>query len=365
MKNIKYITLLLLMMFAVSISLSAKQQQEFIKTINKNYKVNQKTILQIKNKYGNVNIKNWQKNEVKIVVTIKVTAKKQEKADKIFKRINIEFNKDTNLISAVTNIDSDNGFIKVVYININDKTTSYTINYDVYVPVYLKLDLTNKFGNVFINELHGKCDIYVKYGSLKANNLLFPDYKPYSKIKISYGDVKIDKISWCNIVSKYSELNITNSKALFIYGRYSEYVLENNIAVICDSKYDDYKINKTENFVLTGAYNDVKINTLTKQFVIDSKYGDFKIKHIVKDFTKIRIQSSYSNLYIGLSSESDFQLKIQGKYIDIDMPHDILKISEICDEKININKKYNNENTKNKLFINSDYSDIKIKFTDN
>ncbi len=363
MKNLRYKILVVLILF-FGLNLSAKQQQEFVKTITKNYNVNQTTDLLIKNKYGNVNIKNWQKNEVKIIVTINVTAKKQEKADKIFKRINIEIKKDTNLISAITNIESDNNF-KFIYININSgNSISYSINYDVYVPVYINLNLTNKFGNVFINELHGKCDIYVKYGDLKANNLLFPDCKPYSKIKLSYGNANIDKISWCNIISKYSELKITNSKALFIYGRYSEYAFDNNIAIICDSKFDDYKINKTENFVLTGAYNDVKIKNLEKQFVIDSKYGDYKIKNVSKNFTKIRFISDYSDLNITISKESNFKFIVHGKYIDLNLPLQIMGVSNIDSDKLNINKNYNSENSKNKFYINSDYGDIKIKFKD-
>ncbi len=358
MKKLKF-KLFTLILIIASFNLSAKQQQEFQKKINWHYKVNQSTILKIENKFGNINIKNWEKNEIQINVTIKAKAKNENSAKKIFNRITINLSKDTNIISLITEIKNKGFQIQLFSVNTNE---DYSINYDIFAPVYLKLDLSNKFGDIFINEIHSKSNISIKYGSLRAKKILFPDYKPYGKISISYGDAKIDKITWTNIISKYSEFDISESQALFIYGRYSEYKFNKNIAVICDSKFDDYKIKNTDNFVITGAYNDVKIGNLKKQLVVDSKYGDYKIENIDKDFTKIRLSLDYVDIKMAMSSQSEFKLKINAKYTDLDLPQKILGITNIEESNININKNYNSDNSKNKVNITSTYGDISIKF---
>lgn len=354
---------LTIVFFSISVALIAKTE-EFENKISKNFNVNEKTLLKIDNKFGNVNIKNWQKNEVEINVSIVVDAKSKEKADKVFNKITIDISENKNIISAITNIENQSTF-KIFYISSSNEHDSYSINYEINAPVYILLDLNNKFGDVFINELHSKSDINIKYGDLKANNLLFPDVKPYSKITLSYGSANIDKLTWCNYVSKYSDSEITESQALFIYSRYSEYVFDKNIAIICDSKFDDYKIDTCENFVLTGAYNDVKIKKIIKQFVIDSKYGDYKISNISENFKKIKLITAFTDLSLGLSKKSNFKINLVGIYSEVNIPSVIFGGSDYDDDNLNLKGSYNNKDSKNIISASLKYGDLKIFFYDN
>ena len=78
--------------------------QEFTKTINREFGTSADGITALYNKYGNVNVKTWQNNSVKIDVTIVVNAKSQREADESFKNINVNFINTWGYVKAETMI---------------------------------------------------------------------------------------------------------------------------------------------------------------------------------------------------------------------------------------------------------------------
>ena len=65
--------------------------QEFTKTINREFGTSTDGTTALYNKYGDVKVKTWQNNSVKIDVTIVVNAKTQREADEAFKNLNVNF----------------------------------------------------------------------------------------------------------------------------------------------------------------------------------------------------------------------------------------------------------------------------------
>jgi len=85
------------------------------------------------------------------------------------------------------------------------------INYTVNMPKDIKLNLSNKYGPVFITELTGHAVINVNYGKLVAGKLLRGNEKPLSEVNLGYSNAEIEEVSWLKSNIKYSTLQIEKS----------------------------------------------------------------------------------------------------------------------------------------------------------
>ena len=72
---------------AMLLGFTALAQEKVSKDISKTYPFTNAGELHLENKYGNINIYGWVKNEVSITVNITVTDKKRENAQELLNRI--------------------------------------------------------------------------------------------------------------------------------------------------------------------------------------------------------------------------------------------------------------------------------------
>ena len=176
--------LLFISLFLVSVAVSA---QELTKEFHKEYTAGAKT-LQISNRYGDVVIQSWDKDQIVIDVKITVEMSNKEKAQKFLDYIDVQFSEGTNAITAKTVIDD-----KFNFTGWGD-SRKFSIDYTIKMPVGTDLTLANRYGNTDIDELHGLLDLEIKYGNLTAGKLTRGNVKPLSKLNIAYGKGKIDEI---------------------------------------------------------------------------------------------------------------------------------------------------------------------------
>ncbi len=358
------IVLILVLLQVFGISGVFADNNEFTKKLHKEYQVNDSTLLEIQNKYGNVHINSWDKNTVVIDVIITVKASDSEKADELLSYIDVSFSNEDNKVKAVTEIDEKLKSLKskkfsVFYKSINSK--DFSIDYNVSMPINLKLKLCNKFGDIFIDEIHGKTNIILKYGYLTANNLLFDSSKPLSKISLSYSKARIKKCNWLKLISNYSKINIQNSKALIVISKYSEINIEKSSSIISQAKYDAYEIGHTNNFVSTGRYTDYQIEQVNKKLDLDIKYGNCEIDFMPSDFKSIELVSKYGNVEIGISSSASYKLNATVEYSNIEYPEkgDLKKNRD--GQKLTINGTIgNNKKTNSKVNIVSKYGNVEL-----
>ncbi|PLX05441.1 MAG: hypothetical protein C0594_07315, partial [Marinilabiliales bacterium] len=104
MKKLKYnILFLLLVVFS---SYGFANEEEYVKKMHKEWDVNESTLLEIQNKFGDITVKNITENKVMMDIIITVKAKDQKDADKKTSFISINFPISDNHITAITEIDS-------------------------------------------------------------------------------------------------------------------------------------------------------------------------------------------------------------------------------------------------------------------
>lgn len=103
---------------------TTREDQE--KEISQSYSVSSNDRLQVENRYGNITITHWNKNEVAIRVEIECKARSEERAQENLDRIQIETQKTGGIVSAITTIKKE--------MNGNSNNESMTINYYIQMP---------------------------------------------------------------------------------------------------------------------------------------------------------------------------------------------------------------------------------------
>jgi hypothetical protein len=340
-------------------SYSYGSQNEYVKEYQKEYPANKNTRLEIANKYGNVDIKDWSKESVSIEVKVLVRCDNKEKADRIFDYIKIGIEQEGDVIRATTEFKNN---ISDFFRDFNSDERGLEINYSVFMPKTVPLDLSNKYGNVFINELNSTSTIDVKYGKLTANKILHDSQQPLTKVVLGYSNATIQECKWVNLDIKYSKIEIPQSKAIIVQSRYSKIYIDNGSSLISESKYDTYGLGTLNNLVITAAYTHFKVAELTGKLQLESKYTDVDVEKVPSGFEQIKIENSYGSINIGISPEASYRIDGDAKYCKITYPENNAKVSRF-NENTEMKVKGligSDENTKSSVVVNTGYGHVRL-----
>ena len=137
-----------------TMTLAMNAQEVVSKKLAKTYPFTDNGEFNIENKYGNINIYGWNKEELSITMNISVQHKKKEDAQEVLRRIKPILRHTENYVSVTYEIEEESsGFFTQLFEKANpfdtDKST-IKVDYKIYLPVKAELDITNKFGDVFI-----------------------------------------------------------------------------------------------------------------------------------------------------------------------------------------------------------------------
>lgn len=354
MKNLIYKTALIsiAIIFFNNINVFA-DDDTFNKKVQYNFDANEQTALEINNKFGDINFIDSKSNKINIEVVIEIESDSQEKADKILNQVDIKAEELENLIKVETIIDED-------LLKSNSKRKHLKINYTIALPIYIKLYVLNKYGDVYINEHHGKSNIDVKFGDINANKLMFDDSKPLSSISVSYGDANITECTWGKFSTSYGDLVIGNSKAIICFSSYSDVNIKNASSLICESKFDDYELGNINNLVMNAKYVDIDVKRISNKLDLDMQFGDFEVESINPDFSEIKIKNEYGEIDLNLSSNTSCSIDAELEYCEIEVAGDIK-----VEKKDNFVKKIsgrlgNKSNSESRIIINSKFGSIDV-----
>ncbi len=312
MKTKKYRVVFFIGVF-LSLSGAWAYAEEISKEYHEEFDADKNTVLTLKNKYGNIDIQNWDKPSIKIDVKVTVKHSNREKAEKVLDYINVKFSSGTNSVSAETNIDerfSRSGNWK----GGND----FEINYTVQMPADINLDLSNKYGHVLIDEVAGHAKIVLNYGKLTVDKLSRGNVKPLNTLNLAYASgSSITECSWLKANIKYSSLDIEKAKAFVGYTSYMKLSIDEVSSVVIEGKYDGYTFGTLSNLVVNTRYSSIKADVLSKKLEAETKYTNVTIGSMPADFEGINITSGYGTYRIGLDEEASFNLEGDASYAKI------------------------------------------------
>jgi hypothetical protein len=308
MKRSAYKSGILLTFLAVLLSFTTAAQ-EVSKEYHKEYSADKNTTLDLNNRYGDVVITAWDKNQVVIDVKITVSHPDKARAEKYLGMIEVQFSEGTNLISAKTVIEDNFNFSGW------GNNREFKINYSVRMPYSSNLTLVNKYGNTDIDELRGLVNLDIKYGAIEIDKLTRGNENPLNKLVIAYGKGTIAEAGWLDLNVRYtSTLSIPKSQALLIDSKYSKLRIGETSSIVSDAKYDTYNINKINNLVLMSGYTTVNVETLTRKLTSEGSYGSLTINEIPAGFESLDVSVRYSGVRLGIDESASYRLDGKSSY---------------------------------------------------
>ncbi|NNE30500.1 MAG: hypothetical protein HKN16_12750 [Saprospiraceae bacterium] len=344
---------------------------EFKKEIKKEYSVNPTDRLNINNRYGEVNIKTWDQDKVNIEVTIVVQAKNQETADEVFKRISIDFNQGGGEVRASTEIESKKSSWGSWLWGDSGKA-EWSINYMVHMPAQHSLTLANKYGHSYVESFSGDGDMNIKYGNLNAANV-GGDFDIY----LGYGNATVGSVGKTNGQVKYAKLVMEKCADATMDIKYSKWNVDEAGSVRLTSGYDDINfgtVNELSGYAkygnldcenladlrLEGKYTDIDIVHLTNSADINLGYGGITIEHIKSGFSNIDIESKYAGIKLGPDSDAAYAIDASVTYAGIKYPEGLTVERDINESHTHKLSGYHKTKSGGKIRIKSSYGSIKI-----
>lgn len=358
MKSIYKITFLLLLVPFLTSANIDKKKEEKSKTIKKEYTVNADAKVAIDNRYGDLNIVTWNKNQVEIEVTITVKGNDLDDVEDRLESIDVEFEGSSNFVSAKTILQKENNrgwsFWK------KSKNLSYKIDYKVKMPNTNNVDLDNDYGSIYLGDLSGKADINCDYGKIIVGELSADD----NNINIDYcSSSTIDFMKSGDVNADYSKITVSESERLKVNEDYSTIKIGKTEDINFNADYGSISIDEAVNVNGNSDYAGMKLGTIFKTLEIETDYGGISVKRLAKGFERVSIDGEYAGIKIGVDEDAvfDFELDLQYagfRYDDYKMEF-YKKISKST--KKYYEGKFGKGTAEGKIKIRSQYGGVSIK----
>ncbi|MEZ4904148.1 MAG: hypothetical protein R2822_21565 [Spirosomataceae bacterium] len=269
------------------------------KSVIKIYDVSSKDNLLIDNQFGQVKVSLWDKNEIRIDISIKANSSSDNRAQQFLDAVEIEDKKSGNQISLRTIINK-NGDSNWSWNKNNGKGNYVQIDYHVSMPKNTPMTIKNRFGDTDIPVFMAPLNIVSKYGTFSANDL-----GTKNDIDVSYGKAEIQKMSNGNLDIAYSTLELDKA---------------NN--VILNNKFGKMKIGEVETLDGQFSYSGGRIGTIKGSSKIKLSFsGGFRIDQLNPTADNVDIEASYSSIVMPIEN-NDCHFDVTVSYGGFKYPND-------------------------------------------
>lgn len=268
-------------------SMAMANPQEVVKTksINRTFSINANDELEIDNKYGEITVAHWERNEVLIQVEIESRAASEKVAQANLDRITVEMSQSGPRVKAETIIAPSKG---------NTSNASFSTRYLIKMPASLKTELSQKYGNINLPRSNNHdMEVSVKYGNLSAG-----DFVGRLELEAKYGNVAVGNLTKASMELGYAgSVKIGDADQLEI-----------------DVKYSNLKVQKVNSLQLNSGYSDLSAEQIGKA-LIEMRYGNAKIKSLEQSLEAETF--SYSNLTVNRLDEHFKLLAVEARFSNV------------------------------------------------
>jgi hypothetical protein len=290
----KYISLLALLSGHF---VAMSQDYRVSKEEARSFKIEDGAELMISNKYGRIQLIPWSEDSIKIAVKIEVRAKKEAKANEFLNSIAIDFVSYPSYVESKTSFTNQDSF----WGGVKDKTNSMfsgdsktQIDYTVYVPNNVNLNLENKYGDIYMEDHSGPVTISLSNGSLKGQNL-----SGSLSIKLEFGYANIKKVANAIIKMDHkSELILDEANYIKLDSRSSRVSINKVNSIVMNSYRDKYRIEQVGDIKADNSYTYLQLSQLDDVITVYAKYGNIDIGRIGDNVKQINLTVENTDIEI-------------------------------------------------------------------
>ncbi|MDR1203123.1 MAG: DUF4097 domain-containing protein [Tannerellaceae bacterium] len=351
-KNRYWLLFALLIILAPSVGAEAWDDIKK-KEFNQTFKVDANGQLRIENRYGNITITHWDKNEVAIQVIVESKARSESEAQKGLDRVSIELRQSGNTVYGLTSFKSQNGW------NNSGDGNRINIDYHISMPAKFAANLSQKYGNINLPEKNeGEYTMEVKYGNIAAGSFTAP-----LRIDAGYSNIKLEDVKSLQLDVAYcGNVTINDGKEIKIDSKYSNLRMGNVSQLTIDKKYGNLQVQNVDRMAIEVKYSECSVEQIKDDLNCSLSYSTLTVKELSPTFSRVRAEARYGNLNLSISSKASFQVNAKDmKYGSIEMKGFNITTTAV-EEKVNYNYRINNASGSGAInFEGNNYSNIRIK----
>ena len=350
--SIRAVFLLICFFFYGKTTANDKQNEwiEKKKSIIFIYNVTPKDKVLLDNKFGDIKVNLWDKNEVKIEVSITVNGT-EETALQVLNSVDIVGKKTEGQVRIKTNIDGEGGTNKN---NAKGEKKTLSIDYQVFMPKNNALNIRNSFGNIMLPTFTAPLVIHQSFGSFIAEDIT----NVQSEIRLEFCEKSsIKSMSNGTLTASYSGIKMEKADDLKINNSFGNIEIKEVSRIDSKTSYS------------TGLIGMIQESS---NFKIEFCKG-FKLGEIGKNVKELEINASYSPINLVLSDNISYDFEVKTNYADFDCsdqrPISFTRNTETEDKKthnsFNPTKHYAGKIGKGavncKIIVNSNFGDVRFK----
>lgn len=279
------------------------------KEIRRTYAITPETQIEITNKYGTIDFKNWDKDSVKFQINIRVEEKKLSKLEESIEEIDFDITNSEHYLIVRTVVEKNKSTlgreIKKFTETLLSSDGNIQVDYTVWMPNSNRLKVDNKFGDIYIGDYKGEADITLSNGNMKAHNF------SNLHLTLNFADVTINKIENGRLDCNFSELYVKEMGTIHLQSKSTEFELQEVESLSVSSRRDKFRIRQIELLDAQSSFTAFRINELTDRVKIQSEYGDVEIEGTMPDFSGVSIESRSTDIYLYFNHQSAFSFDVK------------------------------------------------------
>ena len=310
MQRLKFSRLIavLSLLLAAWVAVGAQTYSESQK-ITRTFSAGTDTRLDLTNKYGTVHVIPWNKDSVHIEIDLFIKSSSASKLEKLKRNVDFDFTDTRYYITATTVLGSKGGGffsdLKDLGGTIIPSKNEVTIDYTVQVPAGININITNKYGDIYIDDMKGNVSVNLSNGDIKANALTGE-----SNISLNFGNGILNELGNSKLNISYADLEIQKAGQLSIESKSSKIRIREADKLNTNSKRDKYSVTTLNSLSGESWFTDLWISKLNEEINHNPKYGALKVDSVSDQFSLINVNTEFTDINLVFNKSVSYQLEI-------------------------------------------------------
>ena len=285
---------------------TAADQHRLRRTIVKSFTVDNKAVLGIDNRFGDVSVSLWDRNEIRVEITITSSSEDAGRAKKKLEAVQIDERHEGSTYlfktivakeltdaqegdekeSVTTSTSSEqelpNGLKMSWRSSVKQSGGLIRIDYRISMPKTNRLTIKNSFGDTTLPDFWAPLSVESSFGNVYGsalNNLT-------NKIKSSFGNVSLRDVQHGDLTMSFGDLDINSGNVLFI-----------------QQKHGKLNIGQANKVDMRTSYTHALIGSVKQSGKFRMNYGrQFRVEQIGAGADKIDVEASYTTVALPMQS---------------------------------------------------------------
>jgi len=320
LSGMKY-KLLISLLFALGCLQSHAQLFEETTIVNRAFGAGGIQQLLVGNKYGDVQVDFWEKDSVKIVITKTISEKNESRFNKMKENVAVSVELVNGGVEARTLFGAK---YTTVVKEVQEATNNFDaannkshIDYRVWVPRTVKLDITNKYGNVILSSAVDEVRVNLSNGDLQADKI------GVLSGSLAFGSAIIQSVDSANLTTNFVKLSVSEIKSVVLNSRSSDIRVASVGSMSINSRRDEIEIQRM-NKMSGETYFSVVDVASADECRLKVSYGEIKHLSMSPRFSALTLNCLTCKANVELLSPVAYNMLLKSSSSQVSLPQSLV-----------------------------------------